>query len=85
MKVGHIKSYEKLLLFQMENRLMLILFCISVTILLLLLASCYWVNLRTWITTWILSTREEKVSLTRSKVYNANGYLVGNSIPYNVI
>ncbi|KAB0798863.1 hypothetical protein PPYR_06743 [Photinus pyralis] len=52
--------------------------CISAFILLLLVALYHWSTFWTWLATWILSTREEKVGLTRSKVYNANGYLVNS-------
>jgi hypothetical protein len=42
-----------------------------------LLFLCRRSGLLTWLAAWLLSSREEKVGLTRSKgTYNANGYLV---------
>ncbi|KAK4887054.1 hypothetical protein RN001_003325 [Aquatica leii] len=52
--------------------------CISAFILLIFLIFCHWSSLSTWLATWLLSSREEKVGLTRSKLYNANGYLVNS-------
>jgi Na+-transporting methylmalonyl-CoA/oxaloacetate decarboxylase gamma subunit len=46
-------------------------------VLLVLLAVCRFMGMWTWTTAWILSSREEKVGLTRAMGhYNANGYLV---------
>ena len=46
-------------------------------VLLVLLVFCHFVAMWTWTVAWILSTREEKVGLTRAVGhYNANGYLV---------
>ncbi|CAB3370617.1 Hypothetical predicted protein [Cloeon dipterum] len=45
-----------------------------------LLFLCRRSGLLTWLVAWLLSSREEKVGLTRSKgTYNANGYLVGSN------
>ncbi|XP_059478592.1 synaptotagmin-12 [Neocloeon triangulifer] len=45
-----------------------------------LLFLCRRSGLLTWLAAWLLSSREEKVGLTRSKgTYNANGYLVGSN------
>jgi hypothetical protein len=42
-----------------------------------LLFLCRRSGLLTWLAAWLLSSKEEKVGLTRSKgTYNANGYLV---------
>jgi hypothetical protein len=46
-------------------------------VLLVLLALCRFMGLWTWTVAWLLSSREEKVGLTRAMGhYNANGYLV---------
>lgn len=46
-------------------------------VLLVVAAICHYLGLWTWTTTWLYSSKEEKVGLTRSSGhYNANGYLV---------
>lgn len=62
----------------MENiQVAITILCLIAVALLIVFAFCHALDILTWITAWIRSTAEEKISLTRSKGhYNANGYLV---------
>lgn len=51
--------------------------CLAALILLVIMSLCRFMGLWTWTATWIFSSKEEKMNLTRSKGhYNANGYFV---------
>lgn len=60
-----------------EVKVVITLLGVVAIVLLVLLVLCHFMGMWTWTVAWILSTREEKVGLTRSMGhYNANGYLV---------
>lgn len=51
--------------------------CVIAIVLLVIFVLCHSMDLLTYISSWIYSSKEEKMGLTRSKGhYNANGYLV---------
>ena len=60
-----------------ELKVVITLLGVVAIVLLVLLMVCHVMGLWTWTVAWLLSTREEKVGLTRAMGhYNANGYLV---------
>jgi hypothetical protein len=60
-----------------EVKFVITLLGVVAIVLLVLLVLCHFMGMWTWTVAWILSTREEKVGLTRVMGhYNANGYLV---------
>lgn len=60
-----------------EVKMVITLLGVVAIVLLVLLVLCHFMGMWTWTVAWILSTREEKVGLTRAMGhYNANGYLV---------
>uniref|UniRef100_T1JME2 C2 domain-containing protein n=1 Tax=Strigamia maritima TaxID=126957 RepID=T1JME2_STRMM len=50
----------------------------------LLVLVCRYLGLWTWIFNWIISPNEEKVQLTKSRQFNANGYMVGSDSDFNL-
>ena len=60
-----------------EVKVVFTLLGVVAIVLLVLVVICHFMGMWTWTVAWILSTREEKVGLTRAMGhYNANGYLV---------
>lgn len=60
-----------------EVKVVITLLGVVAIVLLVLLVICHFMGMWTWTVSWILSTREEKVGLTRAMGhYSANGYLV---------
>jgi len=60
-----------------EVKVVITLLGVVAIVLLVLLVLCHFMGMWTWTVAWILSTREEKIGLTRAMGhYNANGYLV---------
>jgi len=60
-----------------EVKVVITLLGVVAIVLLVLLVLCHFMGMWTWTVAWILSTREEKVGLTRAMGhYNANGYMV---------
>jgi hypothetical protein len=60
-----------------EVKVVITLLGVVAIVLLVLLVLCHFMGMWTWTVAWILSSREEKVGLTRAMGhYNANGYLV---------
>jgi hypothetical protein len=65
-----------------EVKVVITLLGVLAIVLLLLLAFCRFMGLWTWTVAWLLSSREEKIGLTRAMGhYNANGYLVSRFLP----
>jgi hypothetical protein len=65
-----------------EVKVLITLVGVLAVVLLLLLALCHFMGLWTWSVAWLLSSREEKIGLTRAMGhYNANGYLVRRLLP----
>ena len=60
-----------------EFQIVAIMLFLAILILIIVMTVCRFIGLWTWTTTWIFSSKEEKLNLTRSKgYYNANGYFV---------
>lgn len=67
-----------------EFQMAFMMLLLAILILLVIMTVCRFIGLWTWTTTWIFSTKEEKLNLTKSKGhYNANGYFVSFTFSFD--